>query len=110
MVNEYGIPLDRNGYAPSIVPDHSPDCCFLCGRAGNLDRHEVYHGAYRDQSKRLGLWVYLCHDSCHIFGRYAVHHNGQTDRELKRRVQSYAMERYGWTKEEFVREFGKNYL
>lgn len=59
MLNEYGETLDRNGYAPSIVQDI--DGCYFCARQdGKLDRHEIFHGAYRQKSKALGLWVTLC--------------------------------------------------
>lgn len=32
--NEHGVKLDRNGYAPSIIPGHDERRCFLCGRNG----------------------------------------------------------------------------
>ena len=31
MLNEYGAPLDRNGYAPSIVQADTDERCWLCG-------------------------------------------------------------------------------
>lgn len=105
MTNEYGASLDRNGYAPSIMP--SLEGCFWCGRTdGKLDRHEVFHGAYRKKSKALGLWVNLCHE-CHM----ALHHADATlDTAIKQKGQCVAMEHYGWDKAEFRRRFGKNYL
>ena len=105
MVNRYGVKLDRNKYAPSVVGEQKR--CFLCGRSGGkLDRHEVYHGAFRDKSKELGLWVLLCSD-CHD----KVHHRGGgLDAELKERIQVVAMECYSWTVEDFRGEFGKSYL
>lgn len=108
--NEYGTLLDRNGYAPSIM--QQGDCgCFICDFSHDkLDRHEVFFGADRQKSKRLGLWVLLCHHDCHIFGREAVHNNRANDLALKRVGQAAAMERYGWTTEDFIREFYKNYL
>ena len=87
--------------------------CWLCGRNGaadRLDRHHIFPGAYRDKSERYGLVVYLCHDRCHENGIYAVHHNAQTMRDLKRYGQQKAMEEQGWSTEDFIREFGKNYL
>ena len=87
--------------------------CWLCGRNGAqdpLDRLHIFGGAYRDKSEKYGLVVMLCHDSCHIFGKYAVHRNADTMRELRQYGQQIAMERFGWTIEDFRREFGKNYL
>lgn len=101
-----------NGYAPSILQDDL-DCCWRCLRNGcgdKLDRHEVFGGAYREKSKRLGLWVVLCHDRCHIFGPDAVHNSAETARALKKFAQMRAMEEYGWSVDDFIREFGKNYL
>lgn len=105
MTNKYGVPLDRNGYAPSIIP--SVEGCFWCGRTdGKLDRHEVFHGAYRAKSKGLGLWVNMCHE-CHM----RLHReDAATDAALKKVGQQAAMAYYGWTVAEFRRRFGKNYL
>ena len=87
--------------------------CWLCGRNGTaepLDKHHIFGGAYRKKSEKYGLTVYLCHGSCHIFGEKAVHSCRETMDELHRYGQKMAMERMGWTKEDFMREFGRNYL
>lgn len=87
--------------------------CWLCGRNGTaepLDKHHIFGGAYRKKSEKYGLTVYLCHGSCHIFGEKAVHSCRETMDELHRYGQKLAMERMGWTKEDFMREFGRNYL
>lgn len=99
--------LDRNGYAPSILQDDL-SCCFMCGHSDmKLDRHEVYHGSNRQKSKALGLWVMLCHDSCHLYG---VHRYAVLDKRLKKESQRKAMEHYGWTTEDFIKIIGRNYL
>lgn len=106
--------MDKNGYAPSIMQDTVFEpCCYLCGANGaldKLDRHEVFGGPYREKSKRLGLWVLLCHNDCHIFGPLAAHNNASTALRLKQDAQCRAMEAYGWSTEDFIREFGKSYL
>lgn len=112
--NEYGAPLDSNGYAPSIMQDDL-ETCFLCGRIGcNLNRHEIYHadkkGVLREKSKRYGLWAMLCHDACHQNGKFAVHKNHDIDMMLKQKGQEKAMEHYGWTIDDFREVFGKSYL
>lgn len=84
--------------------------CFLCGRAGDLDRHHIFGGPFRKKSDRYGLTVDLCHDTCHIFGPGAVHQNQEVMLEVKRYGQRKAMQENGWSKEDFIREFGKNYL
>ena len=87
--------------------------CFLCGRNGSadpLDMHHVFNGAYRKKSEKYGLVVLLCHERCHIFSKEAVHNNAGNMRRLRQWGQQLLMEKYGWTVNEFVKEFGKNYL
>lgn len=54
--------------------------------------------------------VDLCHHDCHIFGPEAVHRNRENMLMLRRSGQRRVMREQGWTVEDFVREFGKNYL
>lgn len=87
--------------------------CFLCGRNGSadpLDRHHIFGGSYRSKSEKYGLTVYLCHNDCHIFGREAVHNNAENMLYVKQYGQRKAMQEQGWTVEEFIKQFGKNYL
>ena len=87
--------------------------CWLCGRNGTaepLDKHHIFGGAYRKKSEKYGLTVCLCHNSCHIFGERAVHNCRETMEALHKYGQKLAMEQQGWTKEDFIREFGRNYL
>lgn len=88
--------------------------CYLCGGYGTsvdpLDCHNVFFGALRSKSDRYGLTVYIHHNTCHIFGRDAVHVNAEVDRALKKRAQIAAMQRYGWSEQEFINEFRKSYI
>ena len=87
--------------------------CWICGRNGAddpLDRHHIFGGAYRRKSERYGLVVDLCHSRCHIFGPEAAHKSRETMQALREYGQRLAMEQQGWTTEEFIREFGRNYL
>lgn len=55
--NAFGAEMDRNGYAPSIL--QQGERCHMCHENptfDQLDRHEVFGGAYRKKSKELGLW------------------------------------------------------
>lgn len=54
--------------------------------------------------------VYLCHSRCHLYGPNAVHNNKDTMWELHRYGQYKAMAKYGWSINDFIREFGRNYL
>ena len=83
--------------------------CFLCGKSGNLDRHHLIGGAYRKKSEKYGLVVYLCHYSCHLYGKDAVHNNRQTMLKLRRYAQRKWIEENNKTLAEWIKEFGKNY-
>ena len=84
--------------------------CYLCYRTDRkLDRHEVFGGANRAKSKALGLWVLLCHEDCHQ-GKLGVHNNAELARSLRQQAEKESLEWYGWTVDDFIREFGKNYL
>lgn len=94
-------------YAESIIQSDTGRC-FLCGRRDQkLDRHEPFGGALRRKSQRLGMWVALCHERCHLGG---AHRSAELERELSRAAQEAAMREYGWTEEEFRREFYKSFL
>lgn len=104
MTNDYGIKLDRNGYAPSIM--QKAERCYLCGRSGYLCRHEIYGAAYRSKSKEFGLWVNLCLE-CHTELHF-VH--AELKMELREAGQIAAREHYGWTANEFRDKFGRCYV
>lgn len=90
-----------------------PKACWLCGRNGNgdpLDAHHIFGGANRKLSERFGLVVPLCHDRCHENGRDAAHRSAATAQALHEYGQRLAMERYGWSIQDFRLIFGKNYL
>lgn len=104
MVNEFWVKLDRNGYAPSIMQfSHK---CWRCGREDALQRHEPWNGLQnREKSKNFGMWLYLCYE-CHE----TVQHGAQDYAKALRKVaEANARAEYGWTKEEFIRRFGKSY-
>lgn len=87
--------------------------CFICGKNAAfepLDCHHVFFGANRQLSEKYGLKVYIHHSSCHIFGKQSVHQNAEIDKAVKQVAQKRAMQYYGWTIEQFVEIFGKNYL
>ena len=106
--NEYGHPLDSNGYAPSLL-NRSDYACYVCGQEGILARHEPLGGPFRQKSKRLGLWVSIC-PACHELAHGAGILAHATALQLKQDAQRTAMDEFGWSTEEFIQKFGKNYL
>lgn len=105
MKNEFGLILDANGYAPSIIQIYESDVCLICEASGNLARHEIFNGNNRQKSKAYGLWVSLC-PRCH----YLVHSEPEKYKYLKQFGQIRAMANYNWTAKDFRDRFGKNYI
>ena len=98
----------RSKYAPSLIQED--DSCYLCGRRDRkLDRHEIFPGPFRDKSKKYGLWVLVCNEDCHE-GKYGAQYNRAVRKRLSQIAQRRAMEVYGWSTADFIREFGKNWL
>ena len=85
--------------------------CFLCHARQWLEWHHVWGGchALRERSEQYGLLVRLCH-YCHNEPPNGVHQNREIRRKLQAYAQKKAMERYGWSVEEFIEKFRKNYL
>lgn len=83
--------------------------CFICGSGQSLERHHIFTGSRRKKSEKYGLVVYLC-DTCHRNGKHAAH----KDASVMRRLQAYGQRKYmdeqGKSAEDFIKEFGKNYL
>lgn len=89
--------------------------CWLCGGPGGygfnrLERHHCFGASNRKKSEKYGLVVWLCGETCHRNGPKAAHRNAETARKIKQWGQKKAMQEQGWTKEDFIREFGRNYL
>lgn len=87
--------------------------CWLCGANGMFDpleRHHIFGAAMRKKSEKYGLVVDLCGNTCHRNGPYAVHNNKDTMLRLHQYGQRKAMAEQSWSIEDFIREFGKNYL
>ena len=110
--NKFGVKLDSNGYAPSLMQSEEEQAyCYRCGRScEKLDRHEPLGGANREKSKELGLWVVLCHFSCHQEAPHSVHKDASEANRLRVKAQRVAMKHYGWSTADFIREFGRSYL
>ena len=83
--------------------------CIECGATYNLNLHHCLYGsANRKLSDKYGLTVWLCIK--HHTGQEGVHHgNKELDLKLKRYAQKTAEQYYGWTTDEFIKIFGKNY-
>ena len=92
----------------SIIQKHT-DRCFLCDDPRWLEWHHIFGGALRSKSERLGLKVRLCH-YCHNEPPNGVHQNKEIRAILQAYAQEKAMEHYGWSEDDFRKEFYKSYI
>ena len=94
--------------AKSIIQDTKE--CFITGSTRNLHEHHIFGGrGLRKLSEKYGLKVYLIAE-LHNMSNKGVHFDKEFDLRLKRMAQKKAMAHYGWTTEDFIRIFSRNYL
>lgn len=90
----------------SVIQDKKE--CYICTATKGLHDHHVFHGtANRKKSEKHGMKVWLCQHH-HTGGKHAVHNSRITDLYLKKIAQRKFEETH--SREEFMKEFGKNYL
>ena len=80
------------------------ETCHRCGIEGQLAHHHMIPGAYRKKCDQYGLVVPLC-PRCHDL----VHHDNAELLKLRQEAE-IIMIRSGWTREQWISEFGKDYL
>lgn len=85
--------------------------CYITGRTSGLQEHHVFEGKNRKLSEKYGLKVWLIPE-LHNASNEGVHcKNGRIlNMELKKEAQRMAMKYYGWSTEDFIHIFGRNYL
>ena len=94
----------------SIIQDN-PNECYLCGRNGQadpLDKHHIFGGANRRLSEKYGLYVRLCHQRCHEYGKHAIHKDKEARLKLQAEAQEKFMENYNDL--DFLTLFGRNFI
>ena len=93
----------------SIIKHNYKGVCFLCRRITQTEEHHIFGGGNRTKADREGLTVYLCHN-CHNEAPNGVHFNRERNEHLKRIGEKAWCEYYGKTIEDFIKEYGRNYL
>jgi len=83
--------------------------CFGCGVYDTVEKHHIFQGALRKKADKLKLTVYLC-PYCHQYAADSAHRSYEARVRLRKYGQIKAMREQDWSVEDFVREFGKNYL
>ena len=82
--------------------------CLVCRTTYNIHKHHVFYGtANRKKSEKYGLTVYLCARH-HNMSNEGVHFNKPLDLKIKQLAQRKFEETH--SREEFIAEFGRNWL
>lgn len=84
--------------------------CYVCKTINNLHLHHIMFGKNRKKADKDGLTIYLCYE--HHEGTNGVHgKNGHDlDIKLKQLAEKRWLEYYNTTIEDFIIEYGKNYI
>ena len=91
-----------------IMPDNPP--YWRNSRGNGLHRHEVFFGtANRQKSIRDGLVIFLTPE-LHNMSNKGIHFNRNFDIAAKRSGERAWLDYYGKTIDDFIKEYGKNYL
>ena len=84
--------------------------CLLCHTEQDLHLHHVFEGTGRRKiSDKYGLTVWLCAKH-HNMSDEGVHFNRKLELAIKKAAQKKAMQHYGWTVDNCIGIFGKNYI
>lgn len=76
--------------------------CYLCGARENLEEHHLLCGSQRKKAEEYGLKIDLCH-KCHM----KVQQSPSLMKWSRALGQRMFEEQY--TREKFIKEFGRNY-
>lgn len=80
--------------------------CLFC-KSQFVEEHHCFGGANRKLSEKYGLKVYLCHKH-HNEPPFGVHFNKENMDKVRMMAQKKFEETY--SREDFMRIFGRNYL
>lgn len=94
----------------SIVCNQENKICYVCGKKRNLHLHHIMFGKNRSKADKDGLTVWLCYD--HHEGTFGVHGKcgHSLDMMLKKTAEIRWLKYYGKTTDDFIKEYGRNYI
>ena len=86
------------------ILQHDKEKCFFCNNKA-VDTHELLKGRNRKKCIKWGLVVYICRE-CHR----KTEENSDFYKETRKYAQKMWQKHYNKTKQDFIDEFGRNYL
>lgn len=90
------------------MPDNPP--FWRNWRFPGSHRHEVFFGYNRQRSIKDGLVIFLTPELHNMNSKTGIHYDKTFDADAKRTGQLAWMEYYHKTVEDFIKEYGRNYL
>lgn len=92
--------------ATFLFEDMAKYCeCGICGTGTWCEPHHVFGGTSRKISEKYGAVVYLCRP-CHD----QFHRHPSAFLWLREKTQARVMFEQGWTLDDWMEHFNKNYL
>ena len=88
-----------------IMPENDQ---YSTTRFNGSERHEVFGAVNRDKSIKYGLVIFITPEQ-HRTGKTSIHLNPNNWLWLKGLAQKTWRKYYNKTKEDFIKEFGRNY-
>jgi hypothetical protein len=85
----------------------NPNECFICKKRYGLQTHHIFNGALKKFSEKYGFLIKVC-AWCHTIDKDSIHNNANLRKKLKAFAQRIYEQTH--TREDFIREVGKNYL
>lgn len=78
--------------------------CYVCHKTGALHPHHIFNGALKKKSEEYGFIIYVHDIPCHR----NIHDKPNEAIKYKKIAQKVFEEQH--TREQFIKEFKKNYL
>jgi hypothetical protein len=101
----------RYGMAIKSAFTDDMDTCIITGRTDHTERHHIFGAFNRKRSEQYGYVVPL-HASIHPNGAFcSLSPEGRKDVDLRlKRIAQRHFELHHGSREDFIQEFGRNYL
>lgn len=90
-------------------PEYKIWKCPFCGRPGRHYWHHVFNGAFKEKSEKYNALEYPCWN-CHELDNGSIEKDAKWKRQLKQKHQRRIMKELNWTMNQWIIEFGANYL
>ena len=90
-------------YKSIFQTEFEQDFCYRCGRYAPEHWHHIFNASNKKRSEKYGAMIKVCW-KCH-----RIIHDKEM-KQTKQKAERKMLEYYGWSEQDFIDIFGKNYL